>query len=100
ITYGHPTFQTGRKTFAVLEHYKGLLMIANSVETSGSPLSGTWFAEQRRVASRDDPIAAERLERSRDAGRRPFVIEIERMQRDAHNRLVSQQMTDRRRDGR
>ena len=27
-TYGHPTFQTGRKTFAVLEHYKGLLMIA------------------------------------------------------------------------
>jgi predicted DNA-binding protein (MmcQ/YjbR family) len=28
VTFGHPTFQTGRKTFAVLEHYKGVLMIA------------------------------------------------------------------------
>ena len=32
ITFGHPTFQVGRKTFAVLEEYKGELGIALKVE--------------------------------------------------------------------
>ena len=32
ITFGHPTFQTGGKTFAVLEEYRGELGIAVKVE--------------------------------------------------------------------
>ena len=34
VTFGHPTFQVERKTFAVLEEYKGELGIALKVEQS------------------------------------------------------------------
>ena len=34
VTFGHPTFQVGGKTFAVLEEYKGELGIALKVELS------------------------------------------------------------------
>ena len=34
VTFGHPTFQVERKTFAVLEEYKGELGIALKVEHS------------------------------------------------------------------
>jgi predicted DNA-binding protein (MmcQ/YjbR family) len=38
VTFGHPTFQIGGKTFAVLEEYKGELGIALKVELSLQPV--------------------------------------------------------------
>jgi predicted DNA-binding protein (MmcQ/YjbR family) len=38
VTFGHPTFQVGGKTFAVLEEYKGELGIALKVELSLQPV--------------------------------------------------------------
>jgi len=43
-TFGHPTFQVRKKTFAVLEEYKGVLSIAMKV---GHQLQDTLLEDER-----------------------------------------------------
>jgi predicted DNA-binding protein (MmcQ/YjbR family) len=44
VTFGHPTFQVARKTFAVLEEYKGELGIALKV---GKLMQGVFLKDPR-----------------------------------------------------
>ena len=44
VTFGHPTFQVKRKTFAVLEEYKGELSICIQ---AGKLLQGAFLADPR-----------------------------------------------------
>jgi predicted DNA-binding protein (MmcQ/YjbR family) len=44
VTFGHPTFQVGTKTFAVLETYKGELSIAVKV---GKPMQSVFLQDSR-----------------------------------------------------
>src|SRR5689334_13861076 len=44
VTFGHPTFQVARKTFAVLEQYKGELGLALKVEME---LQDVFLKDQR-----------------------------------------------------
>jgi predicted DNA-binding protein (MmcQ/YjbR family) len=44
VTYGHPTFQVGGKTFSVLEEYKGELGICIKVEKE---LQGSFLKDAR-----------------------------------------------------
>jgi predicted DNA-binding protein (MmcQ/YjbR family) len=44
ITFGHPTFQVGTKTFAVLETYKGELSICVKV---GKPMQAIFLEDPR-----------------------------------------------------